>query len=155
MIAIQLQQVTKVYRKGGEGIRALDGVALAVEAGQFVVIRGPSGSGKTTLLLTVGGMIRPTRGRVFLDGQDVYALPPRARGRLRAEKIGFVFQLFHLVPYLTAVENVMLPSLAGASVGYAEARQLLERLALPSACTTAWLSSASVNVNEWPWLERS
>ncbi len=123
---LRLRGVTKVYRKGGDEVRALDTVDLDVAAGEFVVVRGPSGSGKTTLLLTLGGMIRPTSGTVELDGRDLYALSPAARARLRAEKIGFVFQMFHLVPYLTAVENVMLPALAGARITRDQAAALLE-----------------------------
>ena len=130
MSGIVLDQVSKIYRRSDGEVRALDGVSLAVEEGEFVVVRGPSGSGKTTLLLTIGGMIRPTRGKVMVDGEELYALSSRQRARVRAEKIGFVFQMFHLVPYLTALENVMLPALSGAPVTAQQAREMLERLGM-------------------------
>ena len=127
---IELEQVSKVYRKAGGEVRALDEVSLHVELREFVAVRGPSGSGKSTLLLTVGGMVRPTRGRVVLDGQDLYGVASAERSRVRAEKIGFVFQMFHLVPYLDVLENVLLPNVAGGRASREEAAQLLERLQL-------------------------
>ena len=105
---IEPEGVTRIFRTSRGEVRALDGISLRIERGEFVVIRGPSGSGKTTLLLTLGGMLRPTQGRVLFAGKDLYALGERDRARLRSESIGFVFQMFHLVPYLTALENVLL-----------------------------------------------
>ena len=96
-----------------------------------MVVRGPSGSGKTTLLLAIGGMLRPTSGRVIVGERDVYALSEGERARFRAETIGFVFQMFHLVPYLTALENVLLAR--GGEAGkhrLAVAEGILERLRL-------------------------
>ena len=110
----QSDNVSKIYRTGAREVRALDHVDLRVERGRFVTIRGPSGSGKTTLLLTIGGMLRPTTGRALVDGTDIYAMSPRERARFRAEHIGFVFQMFHLVPYLTVVDNVLLPAAVDA-----------------------------------------
>ncbi|MEA3401966.1 MAG: ABC transporter ATP-binding protein [Armatimonadota bacterium] len=127
---IELEQVSKVYRSPDGEVRALDGVSMSVEGGDFVAVQGPSGCGKSTLLLTVGGMIRPTSGRVLIDGRDLYAMSAGERARLRARRIGFVFQLFHLIPYLTALDNVLVPSTAGAAVDAAGARELLERLQL-------------------------
>ncbi|MBC7288366.1 MAG: ABC transporter ATP-binding protein [Armatimonadetes bacterium] len=127
---VSLDRVAKVYFVAGREVRALDEVTMQVARGEFVVARGPSGSGKTTLLLTIGGMIRPTAGTVSIDGEDVYAMSPAARARLRAKKIGFVFQMYHLVPYLTALENVMLPALAGNRVTEDEAVELLARLGM-------------------------
>ncbi len=128
---VLMEGVSKVYRTPRGEVRALDNVSLKVEQGEFVVIKGPSGSGKSTLLLTVAGMIRPTEGRVYLDGYDLYSLPPGERARLRAEKVGFVFQMFHLVPYLTVLENVLLPTITGVSRGgRREALEILERLGL-------------------------
>lgn len=127
---IVLDAVSKVYRKPDGEVRALDDLSLSVGKGEFVAVRGPSGSGKSTLLLTVGGMIHPTRGRVLVDGQDVYALSAGQRARLRAEKIGFVFQMFHLVPYLDTLENVLVPNLAGARVASRDAADLLAHLQL-------------------------
>ncbi len=117
---LQLKEVCKVYRKGTAEVRALDGVDVHVNAGEFVVVRGPSGSGKTTLLLTFGAMLRPSAGQVLLDGKDIYALSDAERSRFRAEHIGFVFQMFHLVPYLTVIENVLTPS---ATDGSGDARR--------------------------------
>jgi putative ABC transport system ATP-binding protein len=127
---IELQNVSKVYQGANGEVRALDDVSLSVEKGEFTSVRGPSGCGKSTLLLTVGGMVRPSEGRVLLDGEDIYALSPSRRARIRAEKIGFVFQMFHLVPYLSALENVLVPTLAGAAAGRDEALESLERLQL-------------------------
>ena len=106
---IELVNVSKVYRADSGEVRALDDVTLSVAPGEFVTVRGPSGSGKSTLLLTIGGMIRPTEGRVLTSGQDVYMMSSRQRARLRADTIGFVFQMFYLVPYLSALENVLVP----------------------------------------------
>jgi len=128
---IQLEMLSKVFRKGSRKVRALDGIGLQVEQGEFVVIRGPSGSGKTTLLLAVGGMLRPTSGRIAIGGRDVYAMSERERARFRAENVGFVFQMFHLVPYLTLLENVLLAR--GTRPGGApreRALELLKRLGL-------------------------
>jgi len=127
---IELTGVNKVFRKDGREARALDEFSLSVARGEFVVVRGPSGSGKTTLLLTVAGMSRPTSGKVVLDGLDVYALSLGRRARMRAEKIGFVFQMFHLVPYLTALENVLSARLAGGKARRKDALELLARVGL-------------------------
>lgn len=127
---IELVNVGKAYRTDSGEVRALDDVTLSVAPGEFVTVRGPSGSGKSTLLLTIGGMIRPTEGRVLLEGQDVYMMASRQRARLRADRIGFVFQMFHLVPYLNSLENVMVPALAGPQSGRHRATELLTRLQL-------------------------
>ncbi|MER7110255.1 ABC transporter ATP-binding protein [Streptomyces sp. NPDC000229] len=102
----QLSGVTKRYRRGKETVQALDGVDLIIEDGGRLVIQGPTGGGKSTLLQMLGGLDRPTEGRVLLDGTDLATLPEARLTRLRAEKIGFVFQGFNLVPTLTALENV-------------------------------------------------
>ncbi|MGA4802399.1 ABC transporter ATP-binding protein [Streptomyces lavendulocolor] len=102
----QLSGVTKRYRRGKETVRALDGVDLIIEDGGRLVIQGPTGGGKSTLLQMLGGLDRPTEGRVLLDGTDLATLPEARLTRVRAEKIGFVFQGFNLVPTLTAQENV-------------------------------------------------
>jgi putative ABC transport system ATP-binding protein len=125
---IRVEGISKVFRGKGREIRALDGVDLSVAAGEFVAIRGPSGSGKTTLLLAVGGMLRPTSGRVLVGGRDAYALGEGDRARMRAETIGFVFQMFHLVPYLTLLENVLLA--ARRTDARLRAEALIERLGL-------------------------
>ena len=109
---LEINQVSKRYRKPGGSIQALDAVSLSVQPGEFVVVRGPSGCGKTTLLLTSGGLLAPDAGEILIDGQGPYALPPEERARLRADTLGFVFQEFHLIPYLNVLENVMTPALA-------------------------------------------
>ena len=126
-----IENVTKTYRRAGRHVRALDGVSLAAEAGEFVAVRGPSGCGKTTLLLVAGGLLGPDAGRVVIDGQGPYALSPEDRARLRAATVGFVFQQFHLVPYLTVRDNVLAPSVARPSAEAAgRADELIERFGL-------------------------
>jgi len=114
---LRLENVTKTYRTRNETFNALDDVSLNVAAGEFVVIRGPSGSGKTTLLMTLAGMQRPTRGRVLFEDRDLYRMAAAERARFRAQNVGFVFQMFHLVPYLSVGENVLLPAAAGRGTG--------------------------------------
>ncbi len=111
MSFIVVENVGKVYRAsaGGPETRVLEGVSFRVAEGEFVALMGPSGSGKTTLLTVVGAMNRPTEGSVNVDGIDVYALSEERRADFRREYLGFVFQQHHLMPYLSAVENVMLP----------------------------------------------
>ena len=116
---VHLQDVHKTYRGKAEAVAALDGCTLTVSPGDFVSVQGSSGCGKTTLLLVAGGLLRPDSGRVTLDGHDPYTLPPEQRARMRADAIGFVFQQFHLMPYLTVLDNVLAASLARPS---AEAR---------------------------------
>ena len=105
---IRCDEVTKIFRKNGAEVVSLDRFTAEVAEGEFVAVRGPSGCGKTTLLLTLGGMQRPSAGSVQLGGRDLYALSPSQRARLRSSEIGFVFQMFHLVPYLDLLGNVLL-----------------------------------------------
>jgi len=128
---VRIDTVTRRFAAPGGAVTALDAVALAVAAGEFVGVCGPSGCGKSTLLLVAGTLLRPTSGQVLLDGRDVYALPAGERRRLRAALIGFVFQQFHLLPYLTVFENILAPALALPSPDCRErARELLERVGL-------------------------
>ena len=130
---LQLQNVHKSYRKGGQEVAALAATSLEVGAGEYVALVGPSGSGKTTLLSILGGMLAPTAGQVWLDGAALYELSVNERTRLRCRKIGFVFQTFNLVPYLTALENVQVPLMlsGGASAEQGDrAESLLTRLGL-------------------------
>jgi ABC-type lipoprotein export system ATPase subunit len=128
---IHLENVSKIYQTRYGTVKALNDVTFEVEAGEFVVVRGVSGCGKTTLLMTISGMQRPNSGNVIVGGNSLYTLSIRGRALFRAEGIGFVFQMFHLVPYLNVIENVLL---AGGAVGgtdtKAEANRLLERLGL-------------------------
>ncbi|MEC8972860.1 MAG: ABC transporter ATP-binding protein [Verrucomicrobiota bacterium] len=105
---ISCDEVTKTFLKNGAEVVSLDRFTAEIAEGEFVAVRGPSGSGKTTLLLTLGGMQRPSAGAVQFGGRDLYGLPPAERARLRSGEIGFVFQMFHLVPYLDLLGNVLL-----------------------------------------------
>jgi putative ABC transport system ATP-binding protein len=106
---IQVDNVSKRYALGGVSVDALNNVNLSINEGEFVAVTGPSGSGKSTLLYTLGGLLTPFEGTVKVFGQDIYSLDQRERARFRRENVGFIFQTFELLPYLTAVENVMLP----------------------------------------------
>lgn len=109
---LKFKNITKSF-DGPEGkVTALDEVSFSISSGEFLAVRGPSGCGKTTLLLTAGSLLRPSTGQLSLDGQDPYMLSSEMRSRMRARKIGFVFQQFHLIPYLTVRQNIMAPSLA-------------------------------------------
>lgn len=116
MEIIEISNLTKHYMSGGETVEALRGVDLSIDAGEFVTIMGQSGSGKSTLLSVLGGMNHPTAGEVKMAGVRLYTLPGEKLADFRARNLGFVFQSFHLIPYLTAIENVMLP-LAIARMG--------------------------------------
>ena len=108
---IELQNVKKIYKMEGVETPALRGVDLKIKKGEFMAIIGPSGSGKSTLLHMIGVLDRPTSGKIFLDGIDIYTLNNSELARLRGKKIGFVFQFFNLYPTLTAQENIELPML--------------------------------------------
>lgn len=109
MSLVKVKNVTKEYNSGEEQVMALKGVSLEIEKGDFVALMGPSGSGKSTLLSIMGALNPPTKGELIIDDIRVYDLKPERRADFRSAYIGFVFQQFQLVPYLTAVENVMLP----------------------------------------------
>lgn len=106
---IQCEATTKIYSAGGSETRALDGVSIEIERGEFVAVVGTSGSGKSTLLHIIGGIERPTSGRVIIDGIDIYTLPPDRLTVFRRRSIGFVFQRYNLIPNLSVWENVALP----------------------------------------------
>src|SRR4030042_4572642 len=113
---LELKNVTKIYEIGNNQVSSLDSVNLRVEKGEFLAVMGPSGSGKSTLLYTVGGLLTPTKGEVTIRDTAIYQLGTRERAKFRRENIGFIFQTFELLPYLTALENVMLPlHLAGVA----------------------------------------
>jgi putative ABC transport system ATP-binding protein len=121
MSIIEVQNATKTYRIGEVETRAVDGVSLAIEAGEFMALVGPSGSGKTTLLQLMGCLDKPNSGSVSINGQDVTRLSANRRADLRRDVIGFIFQFFALVPVLDAYENVELPLLLGG-LGSSERR---------------------------------
>jgi ABC-type lipoprotein export system ATPase subunit len=125
---VKLEHITKRYQTRRGQVIALDDVSLDVGPGQLIALRGASGSGKTTLLLATGSMLRPTEGKVTVDNQDVYAISGRARAAFRNSKIGFVFQMFHLIPYLSVLENVQLA--ARGEQNLSECTQLLEHFKL-------------------------
>jgi len=108
-IVIELRNVEKHYRMGDNLVRAVDGISIKVNKGEFIAIMGPSGSGKSTAMNLVGSLDTPTRGHIFLDGIDVSRLEESDLAQVRGKKIGFIFQSFNLIPNLTARENVMLP----------------------------------------------
>ena len=128
-----LQQVRKTYTKHGTTVEALRPTDLEVAGGEYVALVGHSGSGKSTLLSILGGMLAPTSGTVLVDGKPLYSLSATERARLRRERIGFVFQSFNLIPYLTALENVQVPLVlqgTDPAVQRQVAGELLERLGL-------------------------
>jgi putative ABC transport system ATP-binding protein len=130
---LKMHSVTKSYNHRGKRVLALDDVTMEIPRGDFVSIIGPSGSGKSTFLLMLGGMLSPAEGKVFVDGQSLYDLSSEKRAALRKARIGFVFQTFNLIPYLTALENVQIPLLLADIDGddqRAKAALLLERLGL-------------------------
>jgi putative ABC transport system ATP-binding protein len=135
MALIEIQNVRKQYSSGEEVVEALSGVDISIEAGEFITIMGQSGSGKSTLLSVLGGMNHPTSGDVEMAGVKLYQLPGEDLADFRAQNLGFVFQSFNLISYLTAIENVMLPlaivKMSTASKKTA-ARQVLERVGLGS-----------------------
>lgn len=111
---LNIEHLSKTYRRRGrESVAALRDVNLVLKPGQIRFVYGPSGSGKSTLLLCAGGLLHPDAGNVKLDGRELYALPARARCAVRARRIGFVFQQFHLIPFLNVRDNVMAPALSG------------------------------------------
>jgi putative ABC transport system ATP-binding protein len=133
MSAIETIELTKHYRQGDALLKALDGVSLRVETGEFISVVGRSGSGKTTLLDIAGLLLRPTSGLLRLDGVDTGALSDAQRADLRAQKIGFIFQEYNLLPTLNALENVMLPlryNRAKREGGRERALRLLEEVGL-------------------------
>lgn len=130
---LRMKAVSKTYNHRNTVVDALREATLDIPEGDFVAVVGPSGSGKSTLLLVLGGMLSPTKGQIFLGEQSLYNLKSEERARLRREKIGFLFQTFNLVPYLTALENVQLPLfLAGMNEEDQKRRAtaLLERVGL-------------------------
>ena len=131
MSILETKDLRKVYGTGDTAVRALDGVDLTIEHGEFVAIVGTSGSGKSTLLHMLGGLDRPTSGSVFVDGKDIFSFKDEALTIFRRRKIGFVFQSYNLVPVLNVQENIVLPiQLDGRRVDKAFVRQIVRILGL-------------------------
>ena len=132
MAGVRLLQLTKNYKRGSEIIRALDGMTLDIERGEFVAVVGRSGSGKTTMLDLLGLLLKPTSGSLFIDDVDTTKLGDRDRARMRARKVGFVFQEYNLLSGLNVVENVMLPLryAKDGKAGKLRAVELIERVGL-------------------------
>ncbi|OLC15702.1 MAG: ABC transporter ATP-binding protein [Actinobacteria bacterium 13_1_40CM_66_12] len=126
---VRLSDITKVYQGGVTG--AVNGVSLTVEEGEFTAVMGPSGSGKSTLLNLIAGLDRPTSGSVTVAGSDLGRMSEAALARFRRDRIGFVFQFFHLLPNLTALENVLIPAqLKSTTSAEASGRELLDQLGI-------------------------
>jgi putative ABC transport system ATP-binding protein len=130
MSILRSESLTRTYSSGGREITVVRDITFDLEKGGFLAITGPSGSGKSTLLGLLAGLDRPTRGRVVLDGHDLSAMTEDERARVRVAKVGFVFQSFHLVPTLTARENVQVPLELRGEDGRARAEELLLRVGL-------------------------
>jgi putative ABC transport system ATP-binding protein len=131
---LRVSGLRKSYRtKKNTEVKAVDDVSLEINKGELVSVNGPSGCGKTTLLLIAGGLLNPDAGEVFLGGNNLYDLKPEERDTLRAEKIGFVFQQFYLVPYINILENVLIPSIGSHSYSKSleeKAKALIEKFNL-------------------------
>ena len=131
MTILRAEQLTKTFTIGDQAINVLEEVSLSVEPEEFLVIKGSSGSGKTTLLTLLSGLDRPTNGRVFIENQDITDMPEDTLAAFRNKDIGYVFQSFHLVPGLTAQENVMFPAeLGGDKDARKKAARLMDRVGL-------------------------
>lgn len=131
MEILKIENLTKVYGKGENEVRAVDNISFSVEKGEFVAIIGPSGSGKSTLLHIIGGVDRPTSGKVWMNGQDVYAQNEDQLAIFRRRQVGLIYQFYNLIPVLNVVENITLPVLMdGRKVNNERLNELLETLSL-------------------------
>ena len=131
MRILETKDLRKIYGSGDTEVRALDGVNLQIENGEFVAIVGTSGSGKSTLLHMLGGLDRPTDGKIFVDGKDIFSLKEEALTIFRRRKIGFVFQSYNLVPVLNVYENIVLPiELDGGKVNKEFVQRIVQTLGL-------------------------
>ena len=127
MELMQIQHLSKVYGQGENQVRAVDDISFTVEKGEFLAIIGPSGSGKSTLLHILGGVDRPTSGKVFVDGQDVYAQNEDQLAIFRRRQVGLIYQFYNLIPVLNVVENMTLPVLMdGRQVNQERLEELLD-----------------------------
>ncbi len=128
---IRLEKVTKIFGLPPKQVSALKNINYRVKEGEFIVVRGPSGSGKTTLLLSIGGMLQPSSGFIKIENKNLYSMNERGRTKFRALNIGFVFQMFYLIPYLNIIENIMLsPGIEKDKTRQSKAIKLAEQLGL-------------------------
>ena len=123
---VNLENINKIYQSPKDTVIALQNINLQIQPSRFVVLKGPSGSGKTTLLMMIGAMLRPTTGKVIIGEENIYELNTQARANFRRQNIGFVFQMFHLLPYLNILDNVLL----AGSDNKTKANDLLQKLGL-------------------------
>ena len=131
MEILRVESLTKVYGKGENEVRALDGVSFSVNKGEFIAVIGPSGSGKSTLLHILGGVDRPTSGKVFMDGKDVYAQNEDQLAIFRRRQVGLIYQFYNLIPVLNVTENITLPELMdGQKVNRDRLKELITTLGL-------------------------
>ena len=131
MEILKVENLTKIYGAGNNEVRALDGISFTVEQGEFLAIIGPSGSGKSTLLHALGGVDRPTSGKVLMNGQDVYAQNEEQLAIFRRRHVGLIYQFYNLIPVLNVVENMSLPvRMDGRKVNEERLNELLKLLAL-------------------------
>ena len=130
---VELENIVKTYKQADRNIEVLKGISLSIDSGEFIALQGPSGSGKSTLMHILGLLDRPSRGRYLLRQQDVSALSDNALSTIRNRTVGFIFQTFYLIPYVSAVENVMLPGLYSRTAARElrhRAEQILDQLGL-------------------------
>ena len=158
---IEAVEVRRSFAVGARTLEVLRGVSLAIAEGESLAITGMSGAGKSTLLHVLGGLDRPTAGQVLYRGRDFYAAGDRERSAIRAQKIGFVFQAYHLLPELTVLENVLLPGLsahrrvpAGRQTARAGARNCWRGWGWPSGRCTGPTSFRAANSSAWRWPAR-
>lgn len=131
MELIRVENLSKIYGEGASEVHALDGVSLSIDAGQFVAIVGPSGSGKSTLLHILGGVDKPTSGRVYLNGQSIFDRNDEQLAIFRRREVGLIYQFYNLIPVLNVVENIILPVLLdGRKVNHERLDDLLDTLGL-------------------------
>ena len=136
MEMLRVENLTKVYGTGENQVRALDGVSFSVDKGQFVAIIGPSGSGKSTLLHILGGVDRPTSGKVYMNGQDVYKRNEDQLAIFRRREVGLIYQFYNLIPVLNVTENITLPVLMdGRKVNQERLQEMIQTLGLPGRGT--------------------
>ena len=127
MIMLKAENLYKIYKDGKISLEVLKGINLEVKGGEALCIIGPSGAGKSTLLHLLGGLDEPSKGKVFFEGEELYHIPEEQRAKIRNERIGFVFQFYHLLPEFSALENVLLPALIDRTA-FLEAKKRAEEL---------------------------